>query len=120
MVVDDQAFIRQVIGSELKKMGYQVCFATDGLDCLTKLKASMEKVDGIIMDVMMPNLDGYETCRKIREELKETMPVIFLSANSLKSSVIKAVQSGGNDYVVKDPDPTKLVQKIKEHIGLPE
>lgn len=117
MVVDDQAFIRQVIGTELKKLGYEVCYAVDGLDCLAKIKSSTDPIDLIILDVMMPNLDGYETCRKVREELQETMPIVFLSANSLKSSIIKAVQSGGNDYVVKDPDPTKLLQKIEEHIG---
>ncbi len=117
MVVDDQAFIRQVIGSELLKLGYEVLYGTDGIDCLAKIKTSTVKIDLVIMDVMMPNLDGYETCRKIRQELNETIPIIFLSANSLKSSIIKAVQSGGNDYVVKDPDPTKLLQKIQEHIG---
>ena len=120
MVVDDQAFIRQVIGSELIKLGYEVVYGIDGIDCLTKLKTSTVRIDMVIMDVMMPNLDGYETCRKIRQELNESMPIIFLSANSLKSSIIKAVQSGGNDYVVKDPDPTKLLQKIQEHIGLPQ
>ena len=120
MVVDDQAFIRQVVGAELTKLGYEVSFGVDGMDCLTKLKGATEKIDLIILDVMMPNLDGYETCRKIRQELNESMPIIFLSANSLKSSIIKAVQSGGNDYVVKDPDPTKLLQKIQEHIGLPQ
>ena len=119
MVVDDQAFIRQVVGSEISKLGYDVSYGIDGLDCITKLKSSMEKIDLIILDVMMPNLDGYETCRKIRQELNETMPIIFLSANSLKSSIIKAVQAGGNDYVVKDPDPTKLLQKIQEQIGQP-
>lgn len=119
MVVDDQAFIRQVIGSELLKLGYEVLYGIDGIDCLTKLKKSTVKIDLVIMDVMMPNLDGYETCRKIRQELNEAIPIIFLSANSLKSSIIKAVQSGGNDYVVKDPDPTKLLQKIQEHIGSP-
>ncbi|MBN2144186.1 MAG: response regulator [Candidatus Aureabacteria bacterium] len=119
MVVDDQAFIRQVIGTELKKLGYEVSFAVDGLDCLTKIKSSTEKIDLIIMDVMMPNLDGYEACRRVRQELNETMPIIFLSANSLKTSIIKAVQSGGNDYVVKDPDPTKLLQKIQQHLGSP-
>ena len=117
MVVDDQAFIRQVIGSELSKLGYEVVYGIDGIDCLTKLKTTTVKIDLIIMDVMMPNLDGYETCRKIRNELNGTMPIIFLSANSLKASIIKAVQSGGSDYVVKDPDPSKLLQKVQEHIG---
>lgn len=119
MVVDDQAFIRQVIGAELTKLGYEVNFGVDGLDCLNKIKSSIDPFNLIILDVMMPNLDGYETCRRIRQELNETMPIIFLSANSLKSSIIKAVQAGGNDYVVKDPDPTKLIQKIQEHIGTP-
>lgn len=117
MVVDDQAFIRQVVGSELSKLGYEVSFAVDGVDCLNKLKALIDKIDLIILDVMMPNLDGYETCRRIRQELKENMPILFLSANSLKSSIIKAVQAGGNDYIVKDPDPTKLIQKVQEFIG---
>lgn len=118
MVVDDQAFIRQVIGSELLKLGYEVLYGIDGIDCLAKIKSTTVKIDLVILDVMMPNLDGYETCRRIRQELNESMPIIFLSANSLKSSIIKAVQSGGSDYVVKDPDPTKLIQKIQEHLGL--
>lgn len=119
LVVDDQAFIRQVIGAELKKLGYEVFFAVDGADCLNKVKSTTEPIHGVIMDVMMPNMDGYEACKRIREELNEKMPIIFLSANALKSSIIKGVQSGGNDYVVKDPDPSKLIQKIREHIGNP-
>lgn len=117
LIVDDQAFIRQVLGMELTKLGYDVCFAVDGLDCIKVLKNSTEIIDLILLDAMMPNLDGYEACRKIREDLNETIPIIFLSANSLKSSIIKAIQSGGNDYVVKDPDSSKLLQKIEEHLG---
>lgn len=119
MVVDDQAFIRQVIGSELVKLGYEVCFGVDGADCVKKVRESGGGLHGIILDVMMPNLDGFEACRIIRQDLRSMIPIVFLSANSLKSYIIRAVQVGGNDYVVKDPDPAKLIEKINEHIGPP-
>jgi len=116
LIVDDEPFIRKVLGTELSSLGYTAQTAVDGIDCINKLQAG-ETFDLIILDVMMPLLDGFDTCLKIRQELKLKIPVLFLSANSLKASIIKAVQVGGNEYVVKEQDSTKLLSKIKELIG---
>ncbi len=127
MIVDDEAFIRTIVGKELLSLGYEVSYSVDGLDCLNKLTELIKlndadtnlkgHLDLIILDVMMPRLDGYETCSRIRQELGLSLPVIFLSSNALKSSIIKAIQSGGNEYIIKSPDSTKLIQKIEEFIA---
>jgi len=127
MIVDDEAFIRKILGKELVSLGYEVSYSVDGIECLdtltelikfNNLNTNLKGIlDLIILDVMMPRLDGYETCCRIRKELKLSLPVVFLSSNALKSSIVKAIQSGGNEYIVKSPDSSKLIQRIEELIN---
>jgi len=116
LVVDDQAFIRHILGADLKKEGFEVDFAENGQQALGKLKSI--KPDLILMDVMMPVMDGYETCKRIKgDPTTKTIPIVFLTANAQKSAVVKAVQVGADDYAVKSPDSSTLISKIRKFIA---
>lgn len=112
LVVDDEKDIREVIEIYLINEGFEVVTACDGLEALEKLKN--EAIDLIILDVMMPKLDGIRTCLKIREEKK--MPIIMLSAKSEDSDKILGLNIGADDYVVKPFNPLELVARVKSQI----
>lgn len=112
LVVDDEKDIREVIEIYLINEGFEVITACDGLEALEKLKN--EAIDLIILDVMMPKLDGIRTCLKIREEKK--MPIIMLSAKSEDSDKILGLNIGADDYVVKPFNPLELVARVKSQI----
>ncbi|WP_026885729.1 response regulator transcription factor [Clostridium beijerinckii] len=112
LVVDDEKDIREVIEIYLINEGYEVVTACDGLEALEKLKN--EAIDLIILDIMMPKLDGIRTCLKIREEKK--MPIIMLSAKSEDSDKILGLNIGADDYVVKPFNPLELVARVKSQI----
>ncbi|WP_017212024.1 response regulator transcription factor [Clostridium beijerinckii] len=112
LVVDDEKDIRDVIEIYLINEGFEVVTACDGLEALEKLKN--EAIDLIILDIMMPKLDGIRTCLKIREEKK--MPIIMLSAKSEDSDKILGLNIGADDYVVKPFNPLELVARVKSQI----
>ncbi len=112
LVVDDEKDIRDVIEIYLMNEGFEVVTACDGLEALEKLKS--ESVDLIILDIMMPKLDGIRTCLKIREEKK--MPIIMLSAKGEDSDKILGLNIGADDYVVKPFNPLELVARVKSQI----
>ena len=99
----------------MKKEGFDVEFAENGQQALAKLKKI--KPNLILMDVMMPVMDGYEACKRIKNDpATKDIPVIFLTANAQKSAVVKAVQVGADDYAVKSPDSSTLISKIRKFI----
>lgn len=112
LVVDDEKDIRDVIEIYLINDGFEVITACDGLDALEKLRNN--NIDLIILDIMMPKLDGIKTCMKIREEKK--LPIIMLSAKSEDSDKILGLNIGADDYVVKPFNPLELVARVKSQI----
>lgn len=112
LVVDDEKDIRDVIEIYLINEGFDVVTACDGLEALEKLKN--KNIDLIVLDIMMPKLDGIRTCLKIREEKK--MPIIMLSARSEDSDKILGLNIGADDYVIKPFNPLELVARIKSQI----
>lgn len=112
LVVDDEKDIRDVIEIYLINDGFEVITAFDGLDALEKLKKN--NIDLIILDIMMPKLDGIRTCMKIREDKK--LPIIMLSAKSEDSDKILGLNIGADDYVVKPFNPLELVARVKSQI----
>lgn len=112
LVVDDEKDIREVIEIYLMNDGFNVITACDGLEALEKLKNN--NIDLIVLDIMMPKLDGIRTCLKIREEKK--MPIIMLSAKSEDSDKILGLNIGADDYVTKPFNPLELVARIKSQL----
>lgn len=113
LLVDDEASIERLVSGMIVDAGYEFAYADNGFDALAV--AEQEKPDLIIMDVMMPKMDGFSACRKLREQ-GITCPVIFLSAKG--DIVDKGIgfQAGGDDYMVKPFDPRELLMHIEAHL----
>ena len=112
LIVDDEPDILEILGYNLKKEGYVVFMAEDGLQAI--VQAKKHKPHLIVMDVMMPNMDGIEACIKIREtpELSKTI-ITFLSARSEDYSQISGLNAGADDYLTKPVRPRVLLSKVK-------
>lgn len=117
LIVDDEHDILEIISYNLKKEGYDVYTATNGNDGIDKAKEILP--DLILLDVMMPEKDGIETCQELRRipELNNTL-IIFLSARSEEFSQLAGYEAGANDYVVKVIKPKVLTTKINALFNL--
>lgn len=109
LVVDDDPHFRELVKVVLRKEGFDVYEANDGLDALSKLK--MVKADLAIIDVMMPNMDGFELCRELRDSYD--IPLLMLTAKGETSQKVKGFQLGTDDYLVKPFEPLELVARVK-------
>jgi two-component system alkaline phosphatase synthesis response regulator PhoP len=111
LVVDDEEDIIEILTYNLEKEGYEVSSASDGIKAVKK--AAAFKPDVILLDIMMPNQDGVETCRQLREnpDLKNTF-IIFLTARSEEYSEVAAFDVGADDYIHKPIKPRALVSRI--------
>lgn len=112
LVCDDDKEIVEAIDIYLTQEGYQVLKAYDGEEALKMLKA--QKVDLLVIDVMMPRLDGIRATLKIREE--NNMPIIILSAKSEDADKILGLNVGADDYVTKPFNPLELVARVKSQL----
>jgi CheY-like chemotaxis protein len=108
LIVDDSPVDLQMVMSCIKN-DYQVIAATNGQDALNLLQTS--KVEVVLLDVTMPDMDGYQVCAKIRET-NQHLQIIFLSANDGLDEILKGYDVGGNDYVTKPFSPEILLSKI--------
>lgn len=111
LIVDDEPDIIEFLRYNLKKEGYQVVTASDGRQAIQV--AEQTRPDLIILDIMMPELDGVETCRHLRS-MKEfvTTPITFLTARDEDFSQIAALDVGGDDYITKPIKPRVLMSRI--------
>ena len=109
LVVDDNPEIREIIQVLLSGEGYLVEAAGNGIKALEMLV--LREYDLIILDIMMPGLDGYQTCRKIREE--SNAPILFLSARTKDSDKTLGFSSGGDDYLAKPFSYNELINRAK-------
>ena len=117
LLIDDEEDILEILSYNLEKEGYLVTTATNGNDGIEKAKEMIP--DLILLDVMMPEKDGIETCQELRQikELKNTL-IVFLSARSEEFSQLAGFQAGANDYVVKIIKPKVLTSKINALLQL--
>ncbi|WP_107924902.1 response regulator transcription factor [Lysinibacillus parviboronicapiens] len=112
LVVDDEKEIRDLITIYLKNEGYEVLQASDGEEGLLLLK--QHKVHLIVLDIMMPHVDGIQMCRKVREIAE--MPIIMLSAKTQDMDKIVGLTMGADDYVTKPFNPLELIARIKSQL----
>lgn len=118
LVVDDEARVREMIEFRLRQFGYEVLQASNGRDALAV--ASREKPDLVLLDVMMPELDGFQVCGRLKQdEATRDIPVVMLTAKAEAKDVTRAFNSGAVDYVVKPYDPAVLQQKVLQNLGQP-
>jgi len=108
LIVDDEPDIREILRYNLEKAGFNVIEASNGDDALNKLSKDLNLA---ILDIMMPGKDGYEVCRKIREQ-GNTLPIIFLTAMDREFDEVRGLEVGGDDYVKKPFSPKMLIARI--------
>ena len=114
LLVDNELDIVEFLQYNLEKEGFEVLPAYDGIQALEKLS---ENPDLIILDIMMPKLDGFEVFRKIRENEKfKNIPIIFLTAKSGEVDEIKGLELGASDYIQKPISPKKLIARVKSNL----
>ncbi|MEK5319908.1 response regulator transcription factor [Paenibacillus sp. FSL L8-0644] len=112
LLVDDEPEIIKLMQIYLENEGYRLLMARDGLEALEQI--SRESIDVMVLDVMMPNMDGVEACMKIRET--EHFPIIMLSAKGQDVDKITGLSVGADDYVTKPFSPLELVARIKSQL----
>jgi DNA-binding response OmpR family regulator len=109
LIVDDDPNIRELVRVFLRDAGFDVSEAADGLEALATLATL--KADMVILDVMMPNMDGWELCRELRASYD--IPLLMLTAKGETAQKIKGFQLGTDDYLVKPFEPLELVARVK-------
>ena len=111
LIVDDEKELVMLLQDELEARGHQVLTAYNGPCGITLAK---RQPDLIILDIMMPEMDGFEVCRKIRDEA--LCPILFLSAKQTESDKIRALTLGGDDYISKPFGLRELLAKIDANL----
>lgn len=116
LVVDDITANRRLLEAKLQSEFYEVALAQSGAEALEQ--AASWSPDIILLDVMMPGMDGFETCRALKaDEALAHIPVIFMTGLTDSDHVVKGLEAGGVDYVTKPIDPKALLARIKVHLA---
>jgi DNA-binding response OmpR family regulator len=111
LVCDDDPLLVDLVSHRLSSRGYDVTVAADGAEALQLMSESPP--DALVLDAMMPVLDGYELLRRVREDPRTvTLPVIMLSARRQEQDVLSALELGASDYIVKPFIPEELVVRL--------
>jgi DNA-binding NtrC family response regulator len=117
LVVDDEPFNRDLLEQELRTAGYRTLSAESGEEALAV--AAQARPDLILLDAMMPGLDGFATCARLKDaEATRAIPVIFLTALTDTSVKVRAFRAGAVDYVTKPFEPEELLARVRTHISL--
>lgn len=119
LIVDDNPQNLQVLGKILMGNNYKIEFATSGEAALDWLTTN--QFDLILLDINMPAMNGFEVCRKIRSNpAMNNVPVIFLSADTDRESILKGFETGAQDYITKPFDSRELLSRVRTHLALKE
>ena len=110
MIVDDDSNIRELVLALLQNNGFEVCEAADGREALQKI--SIDNPDLAIIDIMMPNMDGFELCRHLRCYY-ENMPILMLTAKGELANKVKGFGLGADDYLTKPFEGDELVVRVQ-------
>jgi len=112
LIVDDEANIRELIGFNLKNEGYRIMTAGDGLTALKLIKE--ERPSLILLDLMLPGMNGYEVCKEVRREKElSTTPIIILSAKDAEFDKVLGLELGADDYMTKPFSVRELLARVK-------
>ncbi|NOX35617.1 MAG: response regulator [Deltaproteobacteria bacterium] len=117
LAVDDRPQNLQFLGKLLSDKGYEVGMAQNGRQALNFIKKN--EPDLILLDIMMPEMDGYEVCRQIKADFSvRHIPIIFLTAKTDPKDIVKGFDAGGVDYVTKPFNSAELLVRVKTHIEI--
>jgi DNA-binding response OmpR family regulator len=116
LIADDDADIVRFVALNLRLEGFEVVVADNGQDALDTALDARPAL--ILLDTMMPRMDGYEVCSRLRDQ-RPDMPVIMLTAKTLDADRAMALHAGADDWVTKPFDPADLVSKVKDRLRRP-
>jgi len=117
LIVDDSKTVRNLVAFIMKKEGFKVVTAEDGIDGLEKLYSS-DKIDLIVSDINMPRMDGFTFIKSVREqEAYRDIPIVVLSTEGQEKDIQAGLSIGANMYMVKPAQPEKMVKNIKMLLG---
>ncbi|HHW60959.1 MAG TPA: response regulator transcription factor [Syntrophomonadaceae bacterium] len=115
LVVDDEAYIVELVRFNLEKEGFQVLVACDGSTALELVEKHLP--DLIVLDIMLPGMDGLEVCQRLKQdESYRSIPIIFLTARGEEIDTVLGLEMGGDDYIKKPFSPRELVARIKARL----
>lgn len=118
LIVDDLSFMRSVIGDMLQSAGFTVCGeAVDGLDAVNKYKSL--KPDMVVLDITMPVMDGLQALEEIKK-LDPQSKIVMCSSMSDQENIIRAIQLGASDFVVKPFKKSRMISALKKTLGIDE
>lgn len=109
LIVDDELDMLELIGSFLQRQGFHVITANNGTGALHQLEK--EAIDLVVLDIMMPDMDGFEVCQRIRQTSQ--IPILFLTARSYEEDRIKGLEIGADDYIMKPFSLRELAARIE-------
>jgi DNA-binding response OmpR family regulator len=116
LVIDDDPTVQRLTEYVLKKSGYEVLSAANGIDGLRKARA--EKPDLVILDVMLPGLDGFEVCDRLRRDPETAhIPVLMMSGKAQATDDATAHTVGANEYLVKPASPAEIQRRVSRLLG---
>ncbi len=117
LIVDDISKNIQILGNILAQNNYQIAYAQSGKEALKICE--MQSFDLILLDIMMPGMDGYEVCIKLKSEPKtKDIPIIFLTAKADMESIVKGFEVGGQEYITKPFNSAELLARVQTHLLL--
>lgn len=112
LVVEDDDGIRDLLAYKLRTSDYDVTAIGDGADCLDRIEDGIDP-DAVVLDVMLPGVDGYEVLERLREhERYRDVPVIMVTGMGLEDNVVRGFEIGADDYVTKPFSPSELVARL--------
>jgi len=115
LVVDDETYIVELVKFNLEKDGFQVIVAYDGLSALEIIKS--ESPDLILLDIMLPNIDGLQVCRVLKQDPHyNTIPIIMLTAKGEEFDTVLGLEMGADDYIKKPFSPREMVARVKARL----
>lgn len=116
LVAEDNRLILETVAHSLSREGYDIIKATDGKECMAKLEGN--KVDLIITDLYMPNLNGLELISQLNDNYKSLIPIMVLSAGGAEENVLKAFEIGADDFMVKPFSLIELNVRVRKLLEL--
>ncbi len=117
LIVDDEDSNLKLLGNVLKKKGYDIESAMNGKETFEWVRK--KEFDLILLDVMLPDMDGYDICKQIKSDLAQKhIPIIFLTAKAATADIVKGFEVGGSDYIAKPFMPPELLARVKKEVEL--
>ncbi|MCP4751097.1 MAG: response regulator [Proteobacteria bacterium] len=118
LVVDDDAVILKVLGNYLSGQSYRISMATGGFEAV-ELVESEPSIDLVLLDIMMPDMDGYEVCRRLRQRFSPSeLPILLLTARSRPQDMVAGLETGANDYLVKPVNRQELLARVRNQLEI--